>query len=86
MASCTMSVKVPGSTSCLIRVGADQPAPTDPFISFDSYLAQMPFDFNLNGQPTQPLELSDTYAFADVNLDLDQDWAWFPSEQQIPVP
>ena len=46
----------------------------------------MPFDFNLNGQPTQPLEPLDANAFADVNLDLDQDWAWYPWEQQIPDP
>ena len=59
---------------------------TDPFVSFDSYLAQMPFDFNLNGQNTQQLGVPDTSAFADVNLDLDQDWTWYPPEQQIPDP
>ena len=46
----------------------------------------MPFDFNLNGQTTRQLELSDAYAFADVNLDLDQDWAWYPPEQQFADP
>ena len=43
----------------------------------------MPFDFNFNGQTTKPLEESDTYAFPDVNVDLDQDWAWYPPEQQF---
>ncbi|KAL8794932.1 MAG: hypothetical protein Q9195_002514 [Heterodermia aff. obscurata] len=58
---------------------------SDPFVSFDSYLAQMPFDFNLNGETNQQLGLSDTYAFTDVNLDVDQDWAWYPPEQQSQI-
>lgn len=61
------------------------PSASDPFISFDSYLAQMPFDFSLGGQTMQQLPADlNAYndAFSNVNLDLDQDWAWYPADQQ----
>ena len=50
----------------------------DPFISFDSYLAQMPFDFNV-GSGLQDTQLPDPQndLLANVNLDLDQDWGWY---------
>ena len=50
---------------------------SDPFISFDSYLAQMPFDFDF-GPGIQESSVPDAQddILANVNLDLDQDWAW----------
>lgn len=52
---------------------------SDPFISFDSYLAQMPFDFTLGPGTEQPQQVQEAQndVFANVNLDLDQDWAWY---------
>ncbi|KAL8823439.1 MAG: hypothetical protein Q9191_005856 [Dirinaria sp. TL-2023a] len=50
---------------------------SDPFISFESYLAQMPFDFDFGPGPQEysPPDAQDGI-LANVNLDLDQDWAW----------
>ena len=53
------------------------PSSSDPFISFDSYLAQMPFNTkpgeSVMQQPfADPNAYSD--AFTNVDLDLDQDW------------
>ena len=50
---------------------------SDPFISFESYLAQMPFDFDFGAGFQEPhaLDAQDDI-LANVNLDLDQDWAW----------
>ena len=61
------------------------PPANDPFVSFESYLAQMPFDFNLADQAVQqPASGFNDYndAIANVNLDLDQDWAWYPVQSQ----
>lgn len=66
-----------------------QSSASDPFISFDSYLAQMPFEFNLDGQAVhQPSGDFSSYSdsFANVNLDLDQDWGWYPTESQVVPP
>ena len=49
----------------------------------------MPFDFNLDGQAVhQPPGNFCWYSdsLANVNLDLDQDWAWYPAEQQAAPP
>lgn len=62
---------------------------SDPFVSFDSYLAQMPFDFSRDGHATQqPDGYFNGYGdpFTNVNLDLDQDWAWYPVAQQAAPP
>ena len=68
--------------SCSGSITGSTPSAPDLFVSFDSYLAQMPFDFNFSGQPMmqqQPAEF-DSYnnSFTNVDLDLDQDWAWYP--------
>ena len=56
------------------------PSSSDPFISFDSYLAQMPFNVkpgeSMMQQPSADLNAYND-AFANVDLDLDQDWYVF---------
>ena len=53
------------------------PSASDPFVSFDSYLAQMPFNVKpgdpIMQQPSMDLNFYND-DFTNVDLDLDQDW------------
>ena len=58
-------------------LSAATPSTADPFVSFDSYLAQMPFNVKTGeSMMQQPSTDFNTYsdAFTNVDLDLDQDW------------
>lgn len=87
------SGQAPPQTSNTPNIGLPTPAEShhgsigdtvpdqDPFVSFDSCLAQLPLNMDFAGQPVaHPAAESQDYDFAltDVNLDLDQDWTWYP--------
>ena len=60
---------------------------SDPFISLDSYMAQVPLNLELGG-PQMEQSSADTnsydYSLTDVNLDLDHDWTWYPGGHSFP--